>query len=452
MQWNDDQAQALDALRTYMCRGNRYENGTFVLAGLAGTGKTTLISAFLKEMAENGEKIALVAPTGKAAAVLNSKQNIAVAQTIHSLVYGAPHDPNIEVIEHIERLERRIDAHNSGLEPHPNIQEIKDELQKICDKATRSFTGQGELQFVPKDPAEILDQYGFTVIVCDEASMVAPEEVGRLADLQLPTIYLGDPNQLFPVGYTNFAVPLDRPTAKLTQIMRQTNGSPILDLSRKIIAAGGMPRGVRDMAGIRAASGTNPLPLMFDADTKCITYLNATRRSVNEIIRNAYHGTKVSADFPYLPFIGEKLMINANRREHGVMKGDEITITEICKYGDGGPVSKYLAEIKFRDHRGTEKAMSIWLNDMMLSVGHSLGMEKPAYGDKIGFQAFKNNFIASKQSVDVAFPYAITCHKSQGSEWESVLVFNEGHKAYRQQYLYTAVTRARENLALAGVY
>lgn len=449
MNWNEQQQQALAKLHAYVNKRDG-DGEPFVLAGLAGTGKTTVISACLSEFKEMGLRIALVAPTGKAAAVLNSKQNSVVAQTIHSLLYGAPLDPDAEIIQHIERLEAALDAHNNGSETLSDPEMVKEELQDTSNRAARHLVGRQELQFLPKDPDEIREF--IDLVICDEASMVAPTEVKTIAALRRPTIYLGDPNQLFPVGYDRFSVKLDQPTALLTEIMRQADGSPILDLSRRILDSGGLPRGVKNIEGIRTAMGTNPLPLMRDVNTKCIVYMNRTRRTVSATVRNSFFADKIDASFPYLPFVGEKLMVNANRRELGVMKGDEVEITEILRYSGNGPIDKFTADVAFRDHRGTIKQMRIWLNDLMLTVGHPLGMEKPAYGDKEGFQAFKYNFIASKQGVDVAFPYAITCHKSQGSEWDSVLVFNEGHKSSRQQYLYTAVTRARSDLALAGVY
>lgn len=116
-----------------------------------------------------------------------------------------------------------------------------------------------------------------------------------------------------------------------------------------------------------------------------------------------------------------------------------------------GQVDRYIVMIEFTDHRGTKKAMPIYLNDLMLAMNHEWGQIKPPYGDKAGFQEFKYNFIASKQSVDVKFRYAITCHKSQGSEWPNVVVYNEGPRDQRAQYLYTGVTRAQEGLVLAGV-
>lgn len=440
--WNNQQQEALDALDAYVAGSNR---GAFVLAGLAGTGKTTLISAFIESVLSRG--VALLAPTGRAAAVLNSKQSFVQARTIHSFLYGAAHDPNANLIERIEQIETALDK---GELNSIETNQLKEELQELSDRAGRAFNGKDELQFTMKDPAQILAE-GVSLIIVDEASMVAPDEVKNLASLGLPTIYLGDPNQLFPVGHKRFAVALDHPDALLTQIMRQGDGSPILELSRDIIASKGLPRNIKN---IPTSNGTNPLLFLekFDGEAQCIVFKNATRRALNVTIRNALHGDKVDPVRPYLPFVGEKLMIDANRREFGLMKGDIITVDRITQYSANGVVDKFICDVEFTDRRGIKKTVPLYLNDLMLSVGHELGQEKPAYGDKDAFQDFKYNFIASKRSVACMFPYAITCHKSQGSEWPNVILYNEGPRDQKAQFLYTGVTRASENLVLMGVY
>lgn len=315
IQWNPQEEKALESLRKYVANPT---TEPFVLAGLAGTGKTTVISAFMSERAPGS--VALLAPTGKAAGVLNRKQTHTVAQTIHSFLYGAPHDANAALVEEIERLEGIVDAHNSGIDECPNIHDVKNSLQAAADKAARSISGKSELQFVMKDVGAILEG-GQRLIVCDEASMVSPEEVTNLARLGLPVIYLGDPNQLYPVGYNKFAAPLDRPDALLTQIMRQGDGSPILELSRKIIEEQGMPRDVGDIPVMR---GTNPfraLEFLEDEDAQVIVFKNDTRRELAAQIRIARFKDQFHKDYPFLPFIGEQLMVDSNKREFGVMKG-----------------------------------------------------------------------------------------------------------------------------------
>lgn len=53
--------------------------------------------------------------------------------------------------------------------------------------------------------------------------------------------------------------------------------------------------------------------------------------------------------------------------------------------------------------------------------------------------------------IETSWGYAITCHKSQGSQWDNVVVFDEGfgrtHED-RNRWLYTAITRAEKGLVI----
>jgi ATP-dependent exoDNAse (exonuclease V) alpha subunit len=74
--------------------------------------------------------------------------------------------------------------------------------------------------------------------------------------------------------------------------------------------------------------------------------------------------------------------------------------------------------------------------------------------DTQSFIDYESELKFYKRNVDnlnlFNFGYAITCHKSQGSEWDSVLVFNEVlNRKYHKNWLYTAVTRASDKLILA---
>ena len=63
----------------------------------------------------------------------------------------------------------------------------------------------------------------------------------------------------------------------------------------------------------------------------------------------------------------------------------------------------------------------------------------------------KNKNIQWQPPYDFAYAYAITCHKAQGSEWDKVLVFEEGfpfNQEEHKRWLYTAVTRAKEKLVV----
>ena len=99
MTWNKDQQAARDGIMSFI---ESRENDSYVMAGLAGTGKTTLVCDVLAELKGRGIRVAVIAPTGKAATVLNSKQQHFKASTIHRLLYKRPNDALSDIIEKVE--------------------------------------------------------------------------------------------------------------------------------------------------------------------------------------------------------------------------------------------------------------------------------------------------------------------------------------------------------------
>lgn len=147
----------------------------FVLAGLAGTGKTTLVSHLLETRADLFR--AVLAPTGKAAYVLQTKG--VPASTIHRFCY---------------RLARETSA-------GPEF----------------DFRGIAE---------------GRGVIVVDESSMIDATILGDLTGTGLRFLFVGDHGQLPPVGRDPYL--MNRPNIRLETICRQAEGDPILALAHAV--------------------------------------------------------------------------------------------------------------------------------------------------------------------------------------------------------------------------
>lgn len=442
--WNKDQQKARDAIMQFV---DARPNDSFVMAGLAGTGKTTLVCDILAELKSNGVRVAVIAPTGKAATVLNSKQQYFKAMTIHRLLYKRPNDALSDIIDRIEALVPSIEyALANGLDASKQQAEVS----ALKVKLEEQYRGQNKLSFFPRDPAEVAQE--FDVVFVDEASMVGPDLVADIGALQLPTVYLGDPNQLFPVGQDRFSVRLDKPNVRLEEIMRQTSGSPVLTLSREILKARGLPR---NRCGVPCTSSTNPLPMLekMGAGTQFIAYRNETRRTINRHLRNEIIGDRRDSEYPFLPVEGEQLMIDANEPDKGLMKGDLVTVERIIDYKPDGRRGDFLFSAIVTDRIGVKQALRLHANDLMLSENHKMGISDNR-GQRSDYENDHYRYCAGAyyDGCKVMFPYAITCHKAQGSEWDSVVLFNDPHPKSACQYLYTGVTRARTNLMLAMVH
>ena len=126
MKWSPSQSKALDAIAAWLRDPDR--KPTFYLAGLAGSGKSTILKHALGEMKG---KICYVAPTGKAALVMRRK-GLPTAGTIHALIYtvsgGDPMSPEqlVKLREEMKRLRAINDA---------GAQKTADNLQKQLERA-----------------------------------------------------------------------------------------------------------------------------------------------------------------------------------------------------------------------------------------------------------------------------------------------------------------------------
>lgn len=457
MQLNDQQEEALAALLDFATNGVNAR--PFIFTGLAGTGKTTVVSRLILALEESGayttDRIAVVAYTGKAASVLNRKLVAAGttvrAKTVHSLIYTMPYDAADTLHRKLDELEAAI----GSTDDPARIIQLRDERHTIMNRL-EMLSSKNSLRFERRDPEEVRSKVG--IIIVDEASMIDPAIAADLAEIGVPTIYVGDSNQLPPV-MKPFGVNLHKPDAKLTQIMRQQGDSGIIPYAHAILQNKTLPVG-GNFDGVERSKSTNPL-LFIGPDGKLpqyITAYNKTRHGINRTIRN--HVMKVAGK-EYLPLPGEFVMVDNNKPEKRLMKGDLLEVLSIEFEMDenfgtaqttdtvsdklkayAAETSKYRAIARLRDQYGEESTEVLFLNDLMCSMSHPDALDPMA--DK---RKFMNE---SREALAVMYPYAITAYKSQGSEWDSVVVINEKPKDIYLPFIYTAVTRARSKLAVVG--
>jgi len=161
----------------------RYHNNEpyTVIAGYAGTGKSTLIKFIISALDIDPERVAYIAYTGKAAQVLRNK-GCPTAMTAHRLLYKS-----------LQRADGTF------------IHIPRDSLNSDCD-----IVVVDEVSMLPKQMWELLLSHNVYVIAC------------------------GDPGQLPPIGEENGI--LDRPHIFLDEIMRQAAESEIIRLSADIRA------------------------------------------------------------------------------------------------------------------------------------------------------------------------------------------------------------------------
>lgn len=365
-----------------------------VIAGFAGTGKSTLVKFIIDALDVDKDKVAYATYTGKAAEVLRKKGN-PNAMTLHKLLY---------------------------------------------DSIPRQ--GGGFIR-IPKKMLE------YKIIVVDEVSMVPKSMIDMLLNHRVYVIFLGDPFQLPQIDKKETHALLDKPHIFLDQVMRQAAESEIIQLTMKIRNGEDIPfmhgkevivvpkaelvTGHLTWADIIICATNKTRHNMNKQKRELLGYSGALQTGERIIVKRNYwedcdedgnalvNGTIGTVANPYESFVRIPSYVKNDRRDLPLVG---------CIFTPDGGKSFDTFEID-KDYLLKEEPCVDW------RVSYQLGKLKPKIGD-----------ILPKQAT---YGYALTCHAAQGSEFDKVLVIEESFpfdKTEHQRWLYTAATRAAEKLVL----
>lgn len=257
------------------------------------------------------------------------------------------------------------------------------------------------------------------LVVIDECSMVG-EELGRdLLSFGKPVLVLGDPAQLPPVKGEGFFTSRE-PDFLLTEVHRQAADNPIIRMSMDVREGRGLPHGAYGSSRVISRAELSPDDVL-DAD-QVIVGMNKTRRQFNARMREllGFSGKFME---------GDKLVSLRNDKERGILNGGLWSVGKIIKSTsettaleatslDGTAAGE---PVKFITHHA-------WLDG---SEGDIPWKEQKKYSP-------------------LDYAYVLSCHKSQGSQWEDVMVFDESgvFRDDADKWLYTAITRAAERVTV----
>ena len=388
----------------------------FVLSGYAGTGKTFLIDYIVRHvlMLKIGTEAVFVSPTGKAAA--NLVRNGTVAGTVHGLIYMRDED-EFDVDENGEIIERK------------------------------------ELSFIKR---EKIDEK-IRLIIIDEASMINEAVLKDLLSFNVKCLFCGDGAQLPPVNGT--CPLLENPHYTMTEIVRQAADNPIIQVATMAREGKTIPYGNygESVCVIRknALSLQERKRLFLKAD-QIICGRNKTRLDLNNEVR-AYKGLS-REDF--LPQEGEKVICTLNDWEKPLDKNQKFYLVNGI-IGTARDIHESFDELATMEFQADflDVGVKVPFDTGVFYEGRYCHM----YGERAvtlanGMVVHEANFallhkfkaVADEPICRFEFAYAITCHKSQGSEFDFVIVFDESwaFSEERNRWLYTAITRAKEKLLI----
>ena len=410
MSLNSQQEAALKQMLDFVLVSN---DTYFVLDGMAGCGKTFLVSYFLERLAEiyitmkdiNVEVInytnMLCAPTHKAVDALKDA-TVLPAETIHSalhLTIRRDYEKNTQY------LMRRSDA------PMQHLKLI------LIDEA--SFIDETLIKYIAKgtDSCKI--------------------------------IYMGDPAQLRPVDSLNCPVfNKGYETAKLTQIMRQADNNPIQKFSvglRDYVLGNKFPDVDLVPGHIELLSPQDFLaeltkemsrPDWHYKDSKFLAWTNKRVIAANSYISNIVRGRP---DFQAGDYATNNHHVQGNR--HRLKTDQNVHILTMSPpttmYGVAG---KY---VNIHNHQ-------YFLPDDPSQI-EKAGKAQHALGNTHNVQVIHENWI------DLRPEFACTVNKSQGSTYGTVFIdLDDISKCkdvdLRRRMLYVAVSRARTRVVMMGAY
>ena len=386
MKLNEQQAQAIEALRKWWYDGKKQ---VFQISGAAGTGKTTLIRYLINEIKLEHDEVLFTAFVGKA--TLAMTRNGLNAKTLHSAICYCKDEPVLDengnvVTEYNRRVTKRVFTRRKKIDPRIRL------------------------------------------IVVDEGSMVPAKMADWLLKFKVPIIVLGDLNQLPPVIGDSFF--LKEPDVVLTQIMRQSSESPIPYFAQNVLQNGTkcLSPGLQIGDKINVLSKADITPELLKDYDVIICGTNKTRNNLNTYIRERIYGR--TQDYPV---IGDKLICRENDWTFSV--DDVYLINGLIGYVtdiDLESISDYTMKIDFKPEFMDNEFKNVTLDRIYMGLSPN---------DKRFYRSNYHKF---------EYGYAITCHLSQGSQYNRVLVFNEsfGTAEERRKWLYTAVTRAIDKVTI----
>lgn len=426
---------------------------SFILKGYAGTGKTSLVSALIQSAPALRIKTVLLAPTGRAAKVLSGYAG-QPAYTIHKKIYQTITDSNGSV--HMARA---------------------------------------------------LNKHTYTLFIVDEASMIGlADDIGMghrslLEDLidyvvegnHCRLMLIGDTAQLPPVGaaespalnleYLKSLSPLKLYHYELTEVVRQRNFSGILLNATKLrtqiaqLEEFEPPKlplfdidGCNDFVRLSGADLEEVLNSEYGNDhleqTTIITRSNKRANLFNQEIRNRvlYREEEVNAGDYLMVVKNNYHWLNADSGIGFIANGDIVEVQSIRNQQQLYGFHFVDATLRFVDYPEAPLLDCKLLLETLHSESPSLTHQElqrlffaimedyadlPNKADRL--KAVKQN--PYYNALQIKFSYALTCHKTQGGQWETVII-DQGYltddmldREYLR-WLYTAVTRATNKVYL----
>lgn len=258
------------------------------------------------------------------------------------------------------------------------------------------------------------------LIIVDEVSMVDENLASDVLSFGKKVLVLGDPFQLPPVRGTGFFTEV-KPDIMLTEIHRQAADNPIIRMSMDVREGRGLQYGSYGNSKVINKKQVDQSEVM-SAD-QILVGLNKSRINFNDRVR------QLKKLPPNKPAFGDKLVCLRNNHMMGLLNGQIWNVKAIKNYEE----NIFKMSVKPDDDVKRKHARVVSVHDFFFCGRES----ELSHLDLKGLQQF-------------TFGYALTVHKSQGSQWNDLYLFDESgaFREHKDRHLYTGITRSAEKVTV----
>lgn len=445
------QQVALEKLAKFVLSKEKDE--VFLLKGFAGTGKTTLIGTVVNSLWKSRMQSVLMAPTGRAAKVM-SNYSKTQAFTIHRKIYFPKKQGGGGV--------QFVMAPNK----HRNTLFIVDEASMIPDRAADSKLF---------DNGSLLDDLMMFVYSGHNCKLLLIGDTAQLPPVHLSLSPALDSDTL-SLNYNKEVIRLE-----LDEVVRQAEDSGILvnaTLLREQLQGNFFDSFKFDVLPfkdiVRLIDGNEIQEAIDESysqngkeETAFIVRSNKRANLYNLNIRERilFLENELAAGDFMMVVKNNYFWLKPNSEAGFIANGDIIEVLEIFNIKELYGFRFAEVKVKMVDYPNMEPFETVLLLDTIKAESPSLSYED---GNRLYQEVMKDyahesskykKFLGVKNNkyfngLQVKFSYAITCHKSQGGQWETVFVeqpyLPNGIDKDYLRWLYTAVTRAKSKLYLIG--
>jgi ATP-dependent exoDNAse (exonuclease V) alpha subunit len=425
---------------------------TFLLKGYAGTGKTTFINALARTLPALNYRVALLAPTGRAAKVISNYSN-KEAVTIHKKIYA---------LEAAKDGSMHISLHDHNRKP--NTVYIVDEASMISSQADRSSVF-GERSLLKDLFDFVYDKPGCFLILSGDLAQLPP--VNETESRSLDAAFLGS---MYHTKIYQFELKEVVRQAKESGILMNATALRVL-VNRKENFPILKTEGFKD---VQALYGTDISDLIqdkygsrFDDEVLVVCRSNKQANKYNQHIRNSVLGQEgeIGSGDSMMVVKNNYFWLTEDSTAGFIANGDIIRIKRILKTEEKYGFRFASVILRMVDYPDEKDFEALLLLDTINSESPALSpadSKKLFDGIAVDYTNPKGRISYKKlfqdpylNALQVKFSYAVTCHKAQGGQWNEVFV-DPGYmkdEMYNPEYLrwlYTAVTRAKEKLYLVN--